>query len=602
MIEHKVFSHKWLSDGIGENYKIWTCKDRQKTLTSATCVLIESPTGTGKTSFVLDKLFPFAAQNGRNILYLGNRAALKAQTEYAVEHRFIERDREYENSYTKELNSAKLFYYPQTNCSITILNYQAFMGFSSQYLHGENPFYYIILDEAHFFLEDSLFNPMTAMILNKIMQSFSNSVLVFMSATIGETADILINTLRVYRDSHPQQIPFQALYKEEFVIYQNLLDRRNYNIRFFNKQTDIIAEISNTPLDEKWLIFVTSKQAATKIAEDIRRKTKSSVVFLSAEKKKGRLWDTLINDSYYEERVLIVTKVLDNGVNIIDSQVKHIVLPFCDRVDFLQMLGRKRIQESESVHLYVTVPSIQAINSQLHRVIEMKGALSEVIQIYNHIQKDMQLINNAEQILKDQKKELSKQQKAEIYSYKLQYEKAVSAYYRELTALLQKHWLDGKQYINSLFYLNEYRNLVPNYIAYEKLLQLESFYSDLKENAANPNYWQFTVLNWLQSNNSRPEHLTMENHESLEEFLRYHTDNPVPEAEQEAFYNEFQHLYKQHCYELFGNNKTELKASLGIRKGKTQRKATMNKSLALLNLPYEVKKEKNCWVLRQKLH
>lgn len=385
MIEHKVFSHKWLSDGIGENYKIWTCKDRQKTLTSATCVLIESPTGTGKTSFVLDKLFPFAAQNGRNILYLGNRAALKAQTEYAVEHRFIERDREYENSYTKELNSAKLFYYPQTNCSITILNYQAFMGFSSQYLHGENPFYYIILDEAHFFLEDSLFNPMTAMILNKIMQ-------------------------------------------------------------------------------------------------------------------------------------------------------------------------------------------------------------------------DMQLINNAEQILKDQKKELSKQQKAEIYSYKLQYEKAVSAYYRELTALLQKHWLDGKQYINSLFYLNEYRNLVPNYIAYEKLLQLESFYSDLKENAANPNYWQFTVLNWLQSNNSRPEHLTMENHESLEEFLRYHTDNPVPEAEQEAFYNEFQHLYKQHCYELFGNNKTELKASLGIRKGKTQRKATMNKSLALLNLPYEVKKEKNCWVLRQKLH
>ena len=43
-----------------------------------------------------------------------------------------------------------------------------------------------------------------------------------------------------------------------------------------------------------------------------------------------------------------------------------------------------------------------------------------------------------------------------------------------------------------------------------------------------------------------------------------------------------------------------MKEVLKIKKGKEQRKATVNRSLEALGLPYKVKKERNCWVLRKK--
>lgn len=65
----KEFSERWLVNGIQEDYKNWLPRgvvSRQK----ASRIFIESPTGTGKSSFVLDKLFPFAAEKNYNILYL----------------------------------------------------------------------------------------------------------------------------------------------------------------------------------------------------------------------------------------------------------------------------------------------------------------------------------------------------------------------------------------------------------------------------------------------------------------------------------------------------------------------------------------------------
>lgn len=51
---------------------------------SATHVLVQSATETGKTRFMLDKLCPFAAKQGRNVLYLGNRTALEGQTKNVI--------------------------------------------------------------------------------------------------------------------------------------------------------------------------------------------------------------------------------------------------------------------------------------------------------------------------------------------------------------------------------------------------------------------------------------------------------------------------------------------------------------------------------------
>ena len=82
-MEVRTFCERWLVNGIQEDYKNWLPRGvvrHQK----ASRNFIESPTGTGKSSFVLDKLFPFAAEKNYNILYLANRSALNQQIKNAL--------------------------------------------------------------------------------------------------------------------------------------------------------------------------------------------------------------------------------------------------------------------------------------------------------------------------------------------------------------------------------------------------------------------------------------------------------------------------------------------------------------------------------------
>lgn len=90
--------------------------------------------------------------------------------------------------------------------------------------------------------------------------------------------------------------------------------------------------------------------------KEIKERVKCSARFLAADGKNSKLWKQLVEDSSFEERVLIVTKVLDNGANIEDEAVKHIVLPFCTRVDLIQMLGRKRMIENQEISVYAAIP------------------------------------------------------------------------------------------------------------------------------------------------------------------------------------------------------------------------------------------------------
>ena len=55
-------------------------------------------------------------------------------------------------------------------------------------------------------------------------------------------------------------------------------------------------------------------------------------------------------------QILITTSVLDNGVNIKDSQVANIVLMTEDEDEFKQMLGRRRFaSENETINIFIFV-------------------------------------------------------------------------------------------------------------------------------------------------------------------------------------------------------------------------------------------------------
>ena len=69
----------FVSDIIGDEYTNWKGGDN---------VLISTLTGSGKTTFVFEKLLPFAAEHKKHIVYLCNRKSLNAQITRIVEESF----------------------------------------------------------------------------------------------------------------------------------------------------------------------------------------------------------------------------------------------------------------------------------------------------------------------------------------------------------------------------------------------------------------------------------------------------------------------------------------------------------------------------------
>ena len=73
--------------------------------------------------------------------------------------------------------------------------------------------------------------------------------------------------------------------------------------------------------------------------------------------KNDSAWNKIITEQKFDEYALISTSVIENGVNIIDTNVKNIAIFSTDRTQFIQLLGRKRLQKGEIVDLRVWVPN-----------------------------------------------------------------------------------------------------------------------------------------------------------------------------------------------------------------------------------------------------
>lgn len=54
------------------------------------------------------------------------------------------------------------------------------------------------------------------------------------------------------------------------------------------------------------------------------------------------VYDSLVKNSKFSQKILIATSILDNGVNIIDTELKNIVIFESNSTEMVQMAGRKR--------------------------------------------------------------------------------------------------------------------------------------------------------------------------------------------------------------------------------------------------------------------
>ena len=392
-----------------------------------TPVIISAPTGSGKNTFIMKNLVKRLFKKygfNKKILLLSNRVALNRQSKlnYLDELQYLTR-----NEYFKTEKDNRT---PQGLDTLTdfkiiwILSYQQLyernIKGKGQYI-DLNQFDYVVFDEAHFFTSDATFNVNTDELLKYAVMEAKNAVRIYMTATIETVFGVILKA--EYNDT--ERIISQAEYCrnmqrpgsiEIFNIeneYNSMplslnkvgskiddidsnIDEANEQFRANPKHTmvvhfyymscnyeyidaytykdedELIPKIEKSK--DKWLIFVSklSDEDEKVPFNNIQGKTiaKLSRRRIDNKEKSKSVYNNIIETEKFEEDVVIVTSLMDNGINIKEDKVKNIVIDgIFDRVEFKQMIGRIRVKEGERINLYIRDYTTEDLKKMLKRIV-----------------------------------------------------------------------------------------------------------------------------------------------------------------------------------------------------------------------------------------
>lgn len=281
-------------------------------------VFLEANCSLGK-NYYIEELAKSGIYN--NILILTNRRGNKQQ--------MINR---------LKLTEGKLF------SGVKVMSYQSLE--QSEWIRSENLENYdlIVADEAHFFIKDGNFNGRTPASLKKIMNT-RRPVKLFMSATLKELQNLLCNKIKEkYRTNFisDKVIAYQMTKSKQWINFVSCIDL-----------TELAMLVNES--GDGWLIFVDSIEKGQNLANMLG----DDAIFISAELTEGKgeatkEYHNIVETETLTHRVVVCTSVLDNGVNVKDRRVRNICIACDDRIEMIQMLGRKRcIDEKDTFNLYL---------------------------------------------------------------------------------------------------------------------------------------------------------------------------------------------------------------------------------------------------------
>lgn len=236
--------------------------------------------------------------------------------------------------------------------TIFILTYQSLekpllRGNDNQLLDG---FDYIVSDEFHYFMSDSTFNNRTDLSFNHIM-SKTKSCRIFMSAT----CDTILSYMKT-----------RAIKTVDYRV-----DSKKDNIEklYFSFEDEVIKKyLVQIPDDEKAVYFVQNIEKAYDLYREFQ--CFSSMFLCSSNNKiysskldKIKI-NNIIENGTFEEKYLFCTTALDNGVNLADEKIKHIVVDIKDFDLLVQCIGRKRmLHDNDKFTLIVRAMNGRVINA-----------------------------------------------------------------------------------------------------------------------------------------------------------------------------------------------------------------------------------------------
>lgn len=342
-----VIYMRFIADSIKQEYEKWTEGD---------VVFISSPTGSGKTTFVLNTLLPYLRKKGKRVLYLVNRTILKEQLEHEI------RNLPYDLQ-----NTIQVELYQTIERKLL-----EFFLWNNDYYEREanrySEFDYVVCDEAHYFLMDSNYNTNTILSYSYIRNYYYNKIRIYMSATIKEIQEVTELDLDNNSYQETEWLGIISHVKKEHKVYRHnrykyprnpgdgyidIYDDIDIHVLKDCKEiTDIV--ISNDKKCEKWLIFVDSRKFGNILKKDIMKAASKSaypiaeddIVFVTSDYnldlKSFREVKDIASNSRQTAKILIVTSVLDNGINLNDIELRNVIIIADLKNEFLQMLGRKR--------------------------------------------------------------------------------------------------------------------------------------------------------------------------------------------------------------------------------------------------------------------
>ena len=376
----KDITTSWISDTLENELGHWKPKD---------VVFINSPTGSGKNTFIKDKLLPFAKQKNKKVLILSNRSALELQQKEEI-YSFIQGDgfsKKYVEIAPVQLEEKYLF------DNAIICSYQHFLFLLRLIVQQGliQEIGYIVLDEAHFFIADSRFNSHTEVILDTILSYFFRTTTrIYMSATgtkinalIKEKEECFLNSIPLY-----QSVPLSQSKIPTFHFYHQKTDYSYCNFHFFERWQILANEIKKSPLDDKWLIFIRDKEYRSEIEKILKPIIPSNqILYIDAESKDSPVFRYIVKNKKFEGKVLVATSALDNGIGLHDPRLKHIVISTFDQESAIQMLGRKRRGANEKLNVYFRVPTAKEVKSAYDQT-------TQLLSVINVYKKDPQLFLN----------------------------------------------------------------------------------------------------------------------------------------------------------------------------------------------------------------
>jgi superfamily II DNA or RNA helicase len=293
---------RYISDLITNNeVKKWEPGDR---------ILITAQTGSGKSHFIKNNIYEYCKANNLKCLLLSNRSLLKNQNEADLKGKLD---------------------------VITPINYQKL---ENQILNGKNIYQVfagydlIVYDEIHYIFTDAIFSRNTDLLIEPIKKPMKDKIFIFITATPA----VLLN--------------YQKDYEYVYTIPQDYSYIKN--LYFYNNEDLPESIFQRIPKSEKILYFSSDARQSYDLS------LKFNTGFICSEgnklysKSNASIRDQIEKESKFDSRILCSTKVLDNGINIIDKKLKHIIIDMLDPITFIQCLGRKRVfDEDDRINLYV---------------------------------------------------------------------------------------------------------------------------------------------------------------------------------------------------------------------------------------------------------